>query len=70
MGKRWNEELVFTARPGLLLVDCGMENTTDWLRTIVIELTTCVADDIPWVHMVTVYVPKAAALKMEKLLSL
>ncbi|CAD7082050.1 unnamed protein product [Hermetia illucens] len=81
MIKGWTSKLVFTGirfRPGLILVDCATEGTAEWVRTIIprlpgwegVELSTCAGDDIPGAHMVTVFLPKAAAIVTEDLMRL
>ncbi|XP_017467410.1 PREDICTED: uncharacterized protein LOC108359849 [Rhagoletis zephyria] len=81
MGKGWRSILQFDGihfRPGLILVDCLGAESAEWLREIVpklpdwdgAELTTCDGDNIPRVHVITTYLPKAAGVDTQKLLNL
>ncbi|XP_017474312.1 PREDICTED: uncharacterized protein LOC108364938 [Rhagoletis zephyria] len=81
MGKGWRSILQFDGihfRPGLILVDCLNAESAEWLREIVpklpdwdgAELTTCDGDNIPRVHVITTYLPKAAGVDTQKLLNL
>ncbi|XP_036344517.1 uncharacterized protein LOC118753749 [Rhagoletis pomonella] len=81
MGKGWRSILQFDGihfRPGVILVDWLDAESAEWLRLIVpklpgwegAELTTCDGDNIPKVHVITTYLPKAAGVDTQKLLNL
>lgn len=65
-------------RPGLILVDCSTAAVAEWVKATIpklsgwkgTELTTCTGDAIPGVHLMTVYLPRAAGTDDKKLLDL
>ncbi|XP_037930167.1 uncharacterized protein LOC119664876 [Teleopsis dalmanni] len=79
MYKGWDAKLRFSGihfRPGLILVDCVDEDAANFIHGTApklngwegAELTTCVGDKIPKLHMLTVYLPRAKGEKLLKLL--
>ncbi|XP_037931907.1 uncharacterized protein LOC119666697 [Teleopsis dalmanni] len=81
MYKGWDAKLRFSGihfRPGLILVDCVDEDAANFIHGTApklngwegAELTTCVGDKIPKLHMLTVYLPRAKGVDTEKLLKL
>lgn len=65
-------------RPGMLIVDCVDEHTAQWVKERAPQLKkwegtalkACVGDDIPKVHLITVFFPRSKELSTEEVLAL